>query len=370
MDAALLTDPAFWEGAEPFAAGRFPGDLRGVPGLEGHVLFETSGSSGTPKWIALSKDALLISAAAVNRHLGVTEASRWGLALPLNHVGGFGVVARAYEAACALSQFKARWDAATFSRWMEEKRITHASLVPTQVHDLVAAGISAPAGITAIVVGGGRLDEPTGRAARALGWPVLASYGMTEAGSQIATQALELLDMPYEPAPLPLLPIWDARIGRDGLLEIAGPCLFSGSVVQGGGGWEFAPRGEPWFVTSDRAILADGGLTPLGRADLRVKVLGELVDPEEIERELAELGGPAGSFAVAAVPDERAGHRLVPVVEEGVDRAVLARALERHRGQVPGFRRLGDPVFVSSLPRTPLGKIRRGALDDLAGGRL
>ena len=53
-------------------------------------------------------------------------------------------------------------------------------------------------------------------------------------------------------------------------------------------------------------------LTPLGRADLRVKVLGELVDVEAIEQELAALSGgrlAPGSFVVVAVPDARAGAR-------------------------------------------------------------
>ncbi|RYD33092.1 MAG: long-chain fatty acid--CoA ligase, partial [Verrucomicrobiaceae bacterium] len=62
MDAALLTGEAFWNDPRPFATGAVPD----VPELEGHVLFETSGSSGNPKWVALSKRALLVSAAAVN----------------------------------------------------------------------------------------------------------------------------------------------------------------------------------------------------------------------------------------------------------------------------------------------------------------
>ena len=63
MDPALLTTDAFWADPTPLAF-----DAVAIPaGLEGHVLFATSGSSGIPKWVALSKKALLVSAAAVNR---------------------------------------------------------------------------------------------------------------------------------------------------------------------------------------------------------------------------------------------------------------------------------------------------------------
>jgi O-succinylbenzoic acid--CoA ligase len=75
MDATRLIDPAFWTNPEPLALG--DADMtawsRSIAELEGHVLFQTSGSSGKPKWIALSKPALQLSAAAVNRHLLVED---------------------------------------------------------------------------------------------------------------------------------------------------------------------------------------------------------------------------------------------------------------------------------------------------------
>ena len=360
MDAALLTQPAFWNDSAPGAAGDFPGDLPDLPELRGHVLFATSGSSGTPKWIALSKTALLASAAAVNRHLEVTPAACWGLALPLHHVGGFGVAARAFAAGCAWREFASRWDATAFTRWLEQHQVTHTTLVPTQVHDLVAAGARAPATLRAVVVGGGHLDAPTGQAARALGWPVLASYGMTEAASQIATQGLEQLHSLYQPAPLPLLPIWQAATTTGQLLRISGPALFSGMLVRElDPPWIFLPRPSPWHQSADRVLLANRALTPIGRADMLVKVLGELVDPAMIERELAALAAgrfAPGSFAVVAVPDARAEHLLVPGFDAAVAADLTAPVLAAYAAQAPGFCRLQPAVILSHFPRSPLGK--------------
>ncbi|KAB2638242.1 MAG: AMP-binding protein [Verrucomicrobia bacterium] len=365
MDALFLTDPGFWDDPQPYAAGHFPGALPAAAGLDGHVLFETSGSSGPPQWLALSKPALLLSAAAVNEHLGVSEDSCWGVALPAHHVGGFGVAARAFEAACRLRVFSWHWEAGAFLAWLAHHAVTHTALVPTQVHDLVAAGLVAPSTLVAIVVGGGQLDARTGQAARRFGWPVLASYGMTEAGSQIATQGLELLAATYQPAPLPVLPIWQTRVSRTGQLSIAGPALFSGRLRHDGQSWQFDPRTDAWHLTADRVELANDQLTPRGRLDTLVKVLGELVDPAAIENELLEWSNgalAAGTFAVAALPDARAGHRLVPVFEAAVDPALAAAALAAYHEQAPGFRRLQPPLVLETLPRGPLGKLRRAEL--------
>ena len=368
MDAVILTDPGFWVDPRPVAAGGFPGPLPQDAGLDGQVLFETSGSSASPKWLALSKTSLLLSAAVVNQHLQVSENSCWGLALPLRHVGGFGVVARAFEAACRIQQFGHDWQAAAFQAWLRRHAVTHTALVPTQVHDLVAAGLTAPPSLVAMVVGGGRLDARTGQAARTLGWPVLASYGMTEAGSQIATQGLESLASSYQPAPLPVLPIWQTRVSADGQLSIAGPALFSGTLRQLNHAWQFFPRTAEWHPTTDWVILTENELTPLGRMDAVVKVLGELVDPVEIEGELLALSNGRllpGSFAIAAMPDERAGHRLVPVFEASVAAALVTAVLSAYQIQAAGFRRLQAPVTVDSIPRSPLGKLRRAELAEL-----
>ena len=362
MDASLLTLAMFWRDPAPFAAGDFPGALPNFPELRGHVLFETSGSTGTPKWIALSKEALLASAVAVNAHLGVMPSSRWGLALPARHVGGFGVAARAFAAGCGFCEMPGRWDAQLFVEWLETNQITHGSLVPTQVHDLVTHQLRAPSSLRAIVVGGGHLDEATGKAARVLGWPVLASYGMTEACSQIATQNMTSLADPYQPSPLPLLPIWKAETSSDGRLRIAGGALFSGTLIRENDKWVFQKREHEWHQTEDRVEISDQGLTPLSRADTLVKVLGELVDPLMIERELVALSNgklAPGSFVVIPVPDARAGHALVPVFDHMTSKAAIDEVFNIYQENASGFRRLRAPVLLESFPRSPLGKPRR-----------
>lgn len=355
----------FWNDPAPCAAGRFVDAMPDLAELRSQVLFETSGSSGTPKWIALSKDALQVSAAAVNAHLEVTTNSCWGLALPLHHVGGFGVAARAYAASCRFEHFAPRWQPETFTRWIADFHITHTSLVPTQMHDLVAGQHRAPQCLRAIVVGGGRLDEATGRAARALGWPVLASYGMTEAASQIATQQLAALDAPYQSAPIPVLSIWQTTLGDNDQLFIAGLALFSGTLIMRDRAWTYHPRNLPWHETRDRVKLDAQGITPLGRIDTMVKVLGELIDPQSIEHELITLSKgmlAPQKVAVVAIADPRSEHALVPVFDASVDRELMCQILESYAKNAPGPRRLHPPVILNPLPLSPLGKPLRAEI--------
>ncbi|MEP4076659.1 AMP-binding protein [Haloferula sp.] len=355
METTYLRDPAFWSSAKAEAPGS-SFVLPEIPDgkLDGLVFFQTSGSMSWPHWVGLSRVALLHSAAVVNAYLGVDEKSCWGLALPLNHVGGFGVVARAFEAGSRLDCFREKWDPARFTAWLKAEHVTHVSLVPTQIHDLVREWLRPPPTLKVVVAGGGGLDEETGRAARDLGWPVLASYGMTEAGSQIATQGIELLDQPYESGRISVLPHWKVRIEDDGRIALQGETLFAGELIQSGDKWRFSARKGDWFVTKDLGQLDDGGLLVTGRADALVKILGELVNPLAVERELA-----VPEASVVALPDSRKGHRLIVVYERtAISKRVESRVASYNQG-VEGFRRIDGVAKIDAIPRSDLGKVRR-----------
>lgn len=365
METTHLTDPAFWTSAKPEAPGS-PFVLPEVTdnNLDGLVFFQTSGSMSRPHWVGLSREALLHSAAMVNAHLRVDVDSCWGLALPLNHVGGFGVVARAFEAGSRLDCFREKWDPGRFTAWLKAEHVTHVSLVPTQVHDLVREWLRPPSALRVVVVGGGGLDDDTGRAARDLGWPVLASYGMTEAGSQIATQGIELLDEPYESGHIEVLPHWQVRIEGDGRIALCGEALFAGELIQSGEDWRFSGRKSDWFVTKDLGELNDGGLLLTGRADALVKVLGELVDAVAVEHELA-----VPEASVVALPDPRKGHRLIAVYEKAAISKRVESRVDAYNQRVAGFRRIDGIARVDAIPRSDLGKVRRLELAGLVEER-
>jgi o-succinylbenzoate---CoA ligase len=316
--SALLLNPrleAFWR--ELVFAADFPD-------LPEHVWIATSGTSGRLKVVALSRAAFATSAVAVNKHLSAGPRDSWLNPLPLFHVGGLGIVVRA-----ALSgsryEFLADWDAHDFSRRVAAFGTTLSSLVPAQVHDLVSARLRCPPSLRGMVVGGGALDEVLRLRAAELGWPLLPSYGLTEACSQVATAN----PVAQDPAWLPLLDHIEARLGEGGILELRGPSLLTGWMLferDGSARWE-DPKIDGWFRTSDRCELRGGNLRVLGRADDLVKIRGELVDVAALERELQKRV-PSGLVRIDVGPDERNSGELTVVAENSSAQAEARGSLD------------------------------------------
>src|SRR5438552_3729455 len=131
--------------------------------LRSHIIVATSGSSGALKLVALSKEAVLASAAAVNERLEVTASDVWCSVLPTFHVGGLGIYARAHLSGARVVPMS--W----LPRAFVATDVTLASLVPAQVHDLIESGLTPPPRLRAILVGGGAFHPDPDEQARAEG---------------------------------------------------------------------------------------------------------------------------------------------------------------------------------------------------------
>jgi len=304
---------------------------------------------------------MLASAAAVNAWVGATAKDVWLRVLPKFHVGGMSIHFRAELTGSRVVVDESKWDVRKFVSLLGTENITLTSLVPSQVFDLVAGKWPAPAGLRAVFVGGGRLEDSLYVQARALGWPLLPGFGMTEASSQVATARMESLQEPHETGapPLELLPCWEARVDETGRLQLRGAPLLAGRLIQQGDAWQFhrAVDDAGWFMTADRARLEGRLLTPLGRCDRVVKVLGELVDLDAVETALLRAGLPPDRGAVLALRDERAGVRPWLLTDFSGAETVVAKANE----SLPPFARVVGCRHME-LPRSPLGKILRGEL--------
>jgi len=322
------------------------------PALEDHIWLATSGTGGRLKLVALARTALEASARAVNAHLGATNDDVWLNPLPLFHVGGLGIRVRAGLAGARGVELAGAWDPRRFVGQAEECGATLSSLVPTQVHDLVRAGCRAPQRLRAVVVGGGALSEALFAEARVLGWPLLPSYGLTEAGSQVATAVPEAAETSW----LPLLSHVEARVDDTGVLELQGPSLLTGCMVfeENGGALYEDPKRDGWLRTSDRVELRGRELRMLGRSDDLVKIRGELVDVASLERALQERVR-SGVVCLRADSDERSGWRLRVLAGNEQAAREAAKATEE---VFPAYARPHE-IVVGTIQRTALGKIVR-----------
>ena len=200
-EAGLLLNPRL----DPARAAELARWKASAPDLADHFWIATSGSSGRPKLVALSREALLASAEAVNRHLESGPSDVWVNVLPLFHVGGLSILARAERSGARVAgnldtSALPPWDPREFLDLLEREKATLTSLVPTQVHDLAARELRPPASLRAVLVGGARLTRDLYQAARGLGWPLLPTYGSTELASQAATAELSSLESDKYPS--------------------------------------------------------------------------------------------------------------------------------------------------------------------------
>ncbi len=126
--------------AEPAAALKFS------PPRGPALLIATSGSSGRPKAVVLTGAALAASAAASAKITSLRAGDRWLACLPLFHIGGFSILIR-----CALAGAEAMlhrgFDAERVHGALVEGRITHVSLTPTMLAQLLALQKPAPTGL-------------------------------------------------------------------------------------------------------------------------------------------------------------------------------------------------------------------------------
>jgi O-succinylbenzoic acid--CoA ligase len=313
--------------------------------------------------VVLTKAALQASASAVNAHFSVTVKDRWLLALPTWHVGGFGILARAFAAHVPVETMSGRWDARAFARKAEETGSTLTSRVPTQVFDLVSAGIAAPRSLRIVLVGGGALSEEIRLAALKLGWPVRTTYGMTETASQVASE-------PPEGGAMEVLPIWEPSTDAEGVLTIRGAALAKGYAIQEGAGWRWEAIDQiQGLRTRDRVSLSREGekcfLCFTGRESGIIKILGELVALGPIQSRLEalrlELNRRDVDAAISDLPDERAGARLVLAVSGmGQETAnALRDALNR---DLRPFEQVQSVMRLVQIPRSELGKVRQEEL--------
>jgi acetyl-CoA synthetase len=124
-------------------------------------------------------------------------------------------------------------------------------------------------------------------------------------------------------------------------------------------------RGD-WYVTGDRAVRdAEGYLYFVGRADDVIKTSGYRVGPFEVESALLEHPAVAES-AVIGVPDDKIGQRIkayVLLAPGHTGSPELVRDLQEHvKKTTAPYKYPRDVEFVTELPKTVSGKIRRAEL--------
>jgi O-succinylbenzoic acid--CoA ligase len=328
-----------------------------------HTIVYTSGTTGKPKGAMLTHANHFASATASRANLGALPADRWLAALPVHHVGGLSILLRSVIDGSAVV-LHGGFDADRVDRSLREDGITLGSMVATMLKRLIAraAGRSYPSSLRAMLVGGGPVLPSLLEQALSLGLPALATYGLTETASQVVTWPVAKSSPGRVGAGRALgetrLRIADPDGQGHGEILVAGPTVMAGYFRRPAES-ERALRGG-WLHTGDIGQLDESGCLHVHdrRADLIISG-GENVYPAEVEAVL--LSHPCVSeAAVYPLADPEWGQRVSAAVvlhagrdlRDGELRDWCATRLARFK--LPRTIR-----FVTSLPRTASGKVKR-----------
>ncbi|SDX05058.1 AMP-binding protein [Thiocapsa roseopersicina] len=328
------------------------------------LLVKTSGSSGGPKVVMLTRENLIASAAAVNRRLGFGSDDVWLCCLRLSHIGGLSIIHRWALAGGSLVLHEG-FDAQAVAEDLQRHAVTHISLVPPMLGRLIDTGAAPPPSLRVVLVGGQALSPVLAERALLAGWPLFLTYGMTETTSQIATSAHALERVPSDGRVGPLLPgvEIDRRDGLEGpsRLRVRGPMVMAGYANPG----RLAGQGldEGWFETSDLGgIDAEGELRVVGRADDVLVIGGNNISLTRVDGLLRAAPG-VSDLAVVALADAIWGHRLVVVYTGDLDERAFERWCD---GALSGAERPRVFKRVAGLPLLDSGKYDRIAIRALA----
>ena len=314
---------------------------------ENLLAIATSGSQAEPKIALISKKNIVSHCQSFQKIIPLNTTSVWLNCLPMHHIAGVMIVYRCWfhNAAMLLHD---NFDVEKIWDDIHSYPVTHISLVPRMLSKLLdySQGKSLPESMQTVLVGGDALSETIYQRSVDAGWPVLISYGMTEATSTVAigkTQdALKLLDG------------LDVQLTTQDTLKIKGPMIMSGYA-----GLKTTAKADAdnqhngWFETNDLAVIDSRCLSISGRNDHMIISGGNNIAPEHIEEIL--LRSPfADDIAIGKIMHPEWGCSIAALVCGDIEQ--LKQWVECN---VESYKQPRYYINVKTLPRNELGKINR-----------
>lgn len=308
----------------------------------------TSGTTGAPKGVELTVEGAIAIGHGWAAAMGHDPRDHWLLSLPLHHVAGLAILARARVTGADVTVLEG-FDLDEVGGAPARFGTTLVSVVPTMLGRLLDAG--APLHEYRGVVTGGAPLPPSLRArADALGVPVYDAYGQSETWGGCVANGVPI-------------PGASVRLGPGDEIEVAGAMVMREYRLDPEATGR-AFTGDGWLRTGDVGRFAgDGRLQVVDRLRDLVITGGVNVSPVEVEQVLAEHPEVV-DVAVVGVPDDEWGERVVAhVVPRDPSAPPTLDALRGFaRDRLSGPKLPRELVLVEEVPRSTGGKVLRREL--------
>ncbi|GBG57126.1 AMP-dependent ligase [Sporomusaceae bacterium FL31] len=337
------------------------------------LLLFTSGSTGVPKGVVLTHGNLLAEASFITEGHQLTDHDIVLCILPFFHINGLVItfISALYSGGKAVIPRK--FSARHFWEWISIHQVTWFSAVPTILSILLSnqkavnldtsslrfarsASSSLPVAI---------LSEFENR----YGIPVIEAYGLSEAGSQVATNPLPPNIRKAGSVGLPIgnkIQVVDEH-GRKAPIQTSGEVVIKGENITTGYLNNPAANQESfkdgWFYTGDLGFFdADGYLFLTGRKKELINRAGEKISPREVDEILYQLS-EVETAATVGVPDAFFGEEVVAFIQLRPEKQLAIETIIGHcKSCLADFKIPKKFLFIDDFPKGPNGKIQRRKL--------
>lgn len=251
-----------------------------------YIVAHTSGSTGAPKNICLSKTDMIKSAIATCKYFAITKKSKLLLPLSIDYIAGKMMIIRAIVSGAELFI-----EAPSNNPIQTDYGIIDLiPIVPSQIRAVLHSPYAK--NIKNIIVGGGAIHNNTENEIIKTGLNCYATYGMTETCSHVALRKIDDNNEIYEG-----LPGYRFKVDNRQCLVISAPDFTFNEII-----------------TNDIVkLIDDTHFKWLGRWDNVINSGGVKIFPEEVEKILSTIINVP--FYITSTPDEKWGDVVTLYIE-------------------------------------------------------
>lgn len=291
-----------------------------------YVMVNTSGSTGAPKSIRLSKQAMVNSSVMTGDFFGIKPGDTALHCLPSKYIAGKMMLVRAMILGLELDIVSPT----TMPAYDDLVHYDFCAMVPLQLKN----SLHRMANVDKVIVGGARVSKALMEDLQGLKAKVYETYGMTETVSHVAIKPLNHLK--HKSTHFKLLPNISVDIDDRNCLVIEAKALTDGKVV-----------------TNDIVKMVSANeFDIVGRFDNMINSGGIKMFPEQIESKLqSQIETP---FFITSEDDDDLGQRVILILESDTNEldASIFKVLEKFE----------IPKLIYNIPKfvkTETGKLQR-----------
>lgn len=339
------------------------------------LLLFTSGSTGVPKGVVMTHGNLLAAAENISQAHHLTTVDIVLCVLPFFHANGLIITFLTSVFSGGRVIVPRKFSASKFWEWANRYQVTWFSAVPTilsillssEQHEKVPESLrfarSASASLPIAV-----FEEFE----RRFKIPVIESYGLSEASSQVTTNPLppaaRKVGSVGQPVGNELSVVDEYGIpvpqGAGGEVVIKGANVMTGYLNNPKANREAFKNG--WFYTGDLGYFdPDGYLFLTGRRKELINRAGEKISPREVDEVLYQLPEVETAAAVG-VPDSLFGEEIVAFIQLRPGTQISADKVIRHcQEYLVDFKVPKEILYIDDFPKGPNGKVQRRGLVEI-----